>query len=291
MGVPLFHRTTRGVALTEDGRAFYSRCREIFAQLEQAQEDLIGTRQVAQGRLRVMLHPGPGRALIVPAIPDFLRKHPGLRLDVNLDYDASDFVARGMDVCVLLGEPSATWGGHGPRGNLISVRLSGSRMLTCAAPAYIGNRGKVRDPLDLLKHDCLAMVAADGTVSNRWRFERGPQRRDVEVQPLLAVNDGPALVNAGLAGQGILHLPAINLAPRVARGELVQLLSGWHSPASPITAVFSESSRKLVRLRVFVQFLEGLFQDQGVRRAFAVPIEGWPIKRAIKRARPVSEIP
>lgn len=286
LGVPLFHRTTHGIRLTSDGSAFHQRCRVILDQLAQAQGELAGSRDLAQGRLRVLLHPGPARAVIVPALPGFLRCHPGLHVDVRLDYDAADFVSRGFDLCVLYGEPSATWGGSGPRANLLSRRLAQSQLLTCAAPSYVQARGQPQKPKDLQQHDCLAMVYADGAALTRWRFSRGSQRMGVEVRPLMAINDGPALVHAALAGQGIVHLPAINLDARIARGELVRLLPDWHSAAPPITAVFAESARKLMRLRVFVQFLEALFaSDPPAPHTMGPPPAHWPVKRSIQHRR------
>lgn len=285
MGVALFHRTNRGILLTTDGRAFHERCRSILDQLGQAQAELTDSRGLVKGRLRVLLHPGPARAVIVPALPSFLRKHPDLDLEVRLDYDAADFVARGIDACVLYGEPVDTWGASGPRSNLVSLRLSESHVVTCAAASYLATRGMPRRPQDLVDLDCLAMVAADGSTLSRWRFVRGNQRVQVDVRPLLAINDGPALVNAALAGQGVIHLPAFNLAPRLERNELVQLLPEWRSPAPPVTVVFAEAARKLTRLRVFVDFLTALFgQATAPQASIAVP-DRWPIRRAIKHRR------
>lgn len=186
---------------------------------------------------------------------------------------------------MLLGEPWHTWGSSGPLSNLVSLHLADHLIITCAAPSYLKARASVREPHDLLQHDCLAMVSADGATTKDWRFVRGQQRLGIEIRLLLAVNDGPALVDASVPSQGIVHLPAINLASRLVSGELLQLRPDWHSAAPPITAVFAESARKATRLRVFVQFLQVLFADDAPGRPLASSTSCWPVRHTVKRQR------
>jgi LysR family transcriptional regulator for bpeEF and oprC len=286
LGTPLFRRSSRGIELTPEGRGYHVRCKAILADLAEAGSDLVSARSRVTGRLRVCLHPSPGRSRIVPALPAFMRQHPQLELQVTLDYNPARFAERGFDLCVLLGDPSATWGAGGANGALTSIRLVDGQFLTCAAPEYLAARGVPTVPEDLTQHDTLVSVSADGRHLDEWHFADDQRHCVVRVQPLLAINDGPALVNVAIAGQGVVQLPSLNLEGRIARGELVRLLPQWYSEAPPVSLVFPASARRLPKVRVFVEFLQTLFRDVGpgtARPPAAHRARQWPVRLGVQR--------
>lgn len=263
LGAQLFRRSSRGIELTPEGLGYRQRCAALLAGIADAGRDLGDARQGAAGRLRVCMHPSPGRSRIVPSLPTLLRQNPRLDLQVWLEANPARFVERGFDLCVLLGDPTATWGAGGATGSLTSIRLVDSRYLTCASPDYIAARGAPTQPEDLAGHETLASVGADGQPLTEWHFADEHRRCTLHVRPRLIVNDGPALVNAAIAGQGVVHLPALNLQRRIVRGQLVQVLPQWYSEAPPVTLVLPSAARRLPRVRVFVEFLQALFADVG----------------------------
>jgi len=286
LGAQLFRRSSRGIELTPEGRGYHQRCKALVAGLAEAGRDLGDARSGAAGRLRVCMHPSPGRSRIVPALPTFLRQHPRLELQVRLEVNPARFIERGFDLCVLLGDPAATWGAGGATGALTSIRLVDSRYLTCASPEYVASHGVPEQPEDLVAHDTLASVGADGEPLATWHFADGHRRCTLQVNPLLVVNDGPALVNAAIAGQGVVHLPALNLQRRIDRGQLVRLLPQWYSQAPPVTLVLPAAARRLPKVRAFVEFLQALFADVGpgtARPPAAHRPQRWPVLTGVHR--------
>ncbi len=287
LGAPLFRRSSRGIELTPEGRGYHQRCKTILAELADAGRDLGEARSGATGRLRVCIHPSPGRSRIVPALAPFLRQHPQLDLQVSLEVNPARFVERGFDLCVLHGDPAATWGAGGATGALTAIRLVDSCFLTCASPDYLAARGVPAEPEDLASHDTLVSVGADGQPQTEWHFADERRHCTLRLQPLLAVNDGPALVNAAIAGQGVVHLPALNLERRIVRGQLVRLLPQWYSEAPPVTLVVPAAARRLPKVQVFVEFLKALFRDVGpgtARPPAAHRARHWPVRLGVQRA-------
>lgn len=287
LGAQLFRRSSRGIELTPEGRGYHQRCRALLAELADAGRDLGDAPHGASGRLRVCMHPSPGRSRIVPALPTFVRQHPRLDVQVWLESNPARFVERGFDLCVLLGDPTATWGAGGATGALASIRLVDSRFLTCASPDYVASHGVPSAPEDLAGHDTLASVGGDGQPLTEWHFADERRRCTLHVRPLMVVNDGPALVNAAIAGQGVVHLPALNLQRRIVRGQLVPLLPQWYSEAPPVTLVLPATARRLPKVRVFVEFLQALFADVGpgtARPPAAHRARRWPVLQSVRRS-------
>lgn len=287
LGAQLFRRSSRGIELTPEGHGYHQRCRVLLGALAEAGRDLGDARHGAAGRLRVCMHPSPGRSRIVPALPTFLRQNPRLDLQVWLEANPARFVERGFDLCVLLGDPAVTWGAGGATGALTAIRLVDSRYLTCASPNYIAGRGAPAQPEDLATHETLSSVGADGQPLSEWHFADDSRSCTLRVRPRLIVNDGPALVNAAIAGQGVVHLPALNLQRRIDRGQLVQLLPQWYSEAPPVTLVLPAAARRLPKVRAFVEFLRSLFADVGpgtARPPAAHRVRQWPVLLGVHRA-------
>lgn len=286
LGALLFRRSPRGIELTPEGRGYHERCKAILAGLAEAGRDLGEPRSGATGRLRVCSHPSPARSRIVAALPPFLRQNPKLELELCLETNPARFVERGFDLCVLYGAPDVTWGAGGANGTLTSIRLVDSRYLTCASPHYLAARGVPAEPEDLADHDTLVLIGPDGRPYDEWHFADERRHCKLHVRPLLSVNDGPALVNAAIAGQGVVHLPALNLERRVVRGQLVPLLPQWYSEAAPVTLVVPANARRLPKVRVFVDFLQALFRDVGpgtARPPAAHRSRQWPVRLGVRR--------
>lgn len=276
LGVRLFARSARGLALTDDGQRFLLRCRVIEAELDAAQREFSHGRTAVRGSLRVLLEPGPARARVVAAMPQLLARYPELDLAVTVAAGLPDLEAAGGDVAVIYGEPPALPG-------YVSRRLVDSEYLTCAAPSYLAARGIPQAPEDLAQHACLLYVAADGQAHDRWQFANDDRHCEVRVQPLLSVNDGPSLVAAAMAGHGIVHLPAINLAARVRSGALVQLLPAWFSECPPLIVLIAPGRRGQAKVRVFIDFLLDLFADVGpgtLKRPASHRARAWSARRA-----------
>lgn len=280
LGARLFWRSSRGLELTDEGRRFRERCARIEAELEAARREVASAPATRAEQLRVLLQPGPARARIVPALPRLLAARPGLRLDVEVVSGVADLDAARAEVAVVVGVPP-------PIPGLMARRLSDGEYLTCASPSYVAARGMPVVPEDLHAHACFAYVAeADGHTFDAWAFANDARRVVVHVKPVLAINDGPSLTNTALAGQGVVHLPALNLSKHVEAGRLVRLLPDWYSEAAPVYVLIAAGRRERPAVRVFVDFLAEVFADSapGARRPPAAHVpQDFPMHRRRRR--------
>src|ERR1700679_2054729 len=147
VGVRLFDRTPRAMTLTDEGRRFHAQVTPLLAGLEEAASEAADAVSSVGGRLRVNLDPWYARLVLVPRLPGFLEKHPGLSIEIMVRDTLGDLAAEGFDATVGFGEPE-------PSG-LVARKLLETRILTCAAPAYLARHGTPEHPRDLERHECL----------------------------------------------------------------------------------------------------------------------------------------
>ena len=212
LGARLLHRTTRQIALTQDGEAFLERAVPLLEAAEQASASVGGASQHPQGLLRVSASVSFGRLHLVPALAAFLAEYPGIRLDLRLSDRIIDMAANGIDVAVRIGplRDSA----------LVARTLAPNRQWLCASPAYLAQFGTPRRPQDLAQHQCLVL----GEI-NPWRFKDGEQEVSVRVGGRLQSDNGEALRDAALAGLGIALQSTWAVYEQLKRGELLRVLA------------------------------------------------------------------
>ena len=230
LSVRLLNRTTRRLSVTAEGAEFYARCKQITADLEEAELTAGRAGRVPSGRLRVSMPSALGRMWIVPHLPDFVRDYPA----VSLEIVCSDFVPfsmeSGIDVSVQVGELQDS--------RLVVHRLASTRYVVCASPDYLKERGTPRTPEELTTHACLT-----------YRRPRNGRIRECE-----------ALVAAAAAGLGIVQVAEYYARPRLKSGKLVEILADYKTEGYDISVVFRQQKRVAPKLRVFVDFLVELFK-------------------------------
>ena len=148
LGVRLFDRTTRKVAITEEGRRFYERCRQIVSDIEEAETELTETRARPRGRVLASVPAELGRRHIVPALPELLRQHPELEVRLELSDRRVDLVGERIDLAVRMGDDASTTDRR-----LVRRTIAHSQGVLCASPSYIENHGRPRKPEDLTTHN------------------------------------------------------------------------------------------------------------------------------------------
>lgn len=251
LGVRLLNRTTRKLSLTSEGSEFYSRCKQIAADLDEAELMAGRSSREPQGRLRVSMPSTLGRMWIVPQLAEFMRRHPAIVLDVMF----SDFVPfsidSDVDVSVQVGELQGS--------RLVVRRLASTRYVICAAPAYLARRGIPASPEALSGHDCLAYRRPRNGRIREWRFTEGETKRHVPIKSYMTFNSGEALVAAAKAGLGIIQLAEYYVRPDLEGGALVAVLDDHETEGYDISVVFPRQGRVAPKLRVFVDFLLEVF--------------------------------
>ena len=249
LGVRLFHRTTRKVALTGDGRTLFARCERIVSEMEALHDEAAGVRAEPGGTLRINVPVTIGRRLVVPALARMVRKHPAIAVEAFFTDRYADLAGEGLDAAVRIGalRDSA----------LIARPIGRQRMIVCASPAYLARRGTPRKPADLEAHACLAFRIPSSGRLWTWHFSVGGKVVEWEPRSGITMDDGEALVAAAAAGMGLIHVPDYMAADAMARRKVVEVLGRYRPPDVPISVVYLSARRVPPRLRAFLDAFGG----------------------------------
>ncbi|WP_240811599.1 LysR family transcriptional regulator [Brevundimonas sp. M20] len=222
LGVRLLHRTTRSVGLTEAGARLLERLSPTLGALDDILADVRSGAGELAGALRVNANEGGARWLIRHVVPDFVLKHPGVRLDLVIEGRLVDIVAEGFDAGVRLAEAVPQ--------DMIAVPFGGAqRFIAVASPAYLAAHGRPATPDDLKHHRCIRQRLPSGKLY-RWEFERGQTAAAVEVDGTLGLDHSGLMVEAALEGVGIAFVPETFARAALAEGRLEILLAEWSPP-------------------------------------------------------------
>lgn len=275
LGVRLLARGARGVAPTDEGGRFYTRCLTIVAELEAAEREAMSARAIPRGRLRVALHSGLARGRILAHIPGFLQAHPELQIEVLLATGSRSLETEGIDVGVFIGEPIEA--------GLVARRVAELTMLTCASRSYLEAHGVPRTPEELVEHNCLVYIRPNGRPYDEWTFRRGDDLRVVRVRGNCCANEAHVLTDAAIAGSGITRIFDVIHATAVAAGTLVPMLADWSQQGPPVHVMYPRGGRSSPKVRVFAEFITELFEDVRQGRHTGTPQrrpERWPMYRS-----------
>ncbi len=271
LGVQLVSRTTRRFHLTDGGMAFYERSVALLAGLEEAEELAGRGASAINGRLRVSGPMSFGIHCLTPVVGEFLERHSGVSIELELDDRIVDVVHERFDLAVRIGRLADS--------SLIARRIAPIRHAVCASPDYLRRFGVPSTPEALAGHRALHYANADDP--SIWRF-RNPETGAVgaiEVPSNLKINNGDALREAAVAGFGITRLPTFIIHRAVQAGELKVLLGDHEAPAVGLYAVYPATRHLPARTRSFIDFLvERLgavpYWDQDIAAASsAAPVE------------------
>ena len=251
LGVRLLNRTTRRVSLTAEGADFLRRCRRILDEVQDAEETLRGSRSKPQGLLRVDVPVAFGRYLLLPALPEFVRRYPAIDLDIRLNDRVVDLVAERVDVALRVGAIQQT--------GLVARRVAQVNVVTCASPSYLADHGEPRTPDDLREHRLLASTPAGGG-SPDWSFPAPYSSRRLKLHFAMQFNAAEAPVIAAAAGLGITRTADLILAEYVARGELTMILNDFILPGPPVSLVYPSAGHQSPKVRVFSDFAADLMR-------------------------------
>jgi len=252
VGVRLLHRTTRSVQLTEDGRAFHARARDLLADVDDLQSMFAGDHVALRGRLRVDLPTELARTTIVPALPGFMAIYPELELEISSTDRQVDLVQEGFD-CVLR---------IGPIGDetLIARSLGRLRMVNAASPEYLARRGipQSLEDLQLQGHQTIHYSRTLGAKPYGWEYPDGDSG-DYATLPLpgaLHVNSVQTYEAAGLAGIGLVQVALSGISHHLESGQLVEILSRFRPEPLDVSLVVAHRRNLSRRVRAFMTWIE-----------------------------------
>ncbi|HEX6144327.1 MAG TPA: LysR family transcriptional regulator [Geminicoccaceae bacterium] len=253
LGARLLNRTTRRLALTEVGRAFYERCARIVSEAEEAELAVTRLQDSPRGTLRVNAPVSFGVLHLGPALAAFMPRYPELKVALEFTDRYVDLIEEGVDVAVRIA-------GDLEDSSLIARRLTDNRMVVAASPAYWTRHGRPRDPEELARHACITY--AYNRNPNEWPFVDADGRRfTVRVDGTLHTNNGDVSLCAALAGLGVVRLPRFICGPKLASGALEAVLEQATPPPAAIYAIYPHNRHLSAKVRVFVDFLKARFGE------------------------------
>jgi DNA-binding transcriptional LysR family regulator len=245
LGTQLLRRTTRSLALTDDGRLFYDRAKTILGELEDMEFALSSGRSEPTGRLRVSAPVLMGQMLLAPMLPAFLARHPSVAVDLLLIDRAVNLVEDDIHIAIRVGRL--------PDSQLVARKLADVHMILCAAPDYLKRCGTPQTPEELSHHDCLVFSEAPGAAD--WRFQFSGHRKTVTVSGRFSANSLDALVTAATSGIGIARVPSWQVADDIAAGRLQRILADYERQPAPVHMVFQHTKLSSPKMRVFTDYL------------------------------------
>lgn len=247
LGVTLIHRSTRRLVLTPDGQAYLSVALHALEDIQAAETSLSSSNRIIAGRLRVDAPAAWGRQVLLPILTGIAHDHPDLRLSLSFTDRIIDPIEEQVDLVIRFGETPDTTG-------LISRKLAEQRVPLVAAPSYIARRGMPKLPEELSHHDCITGVRSDVPIGYRLIGHGGHAVR-LTVSPTHEVGDGAAVVDAAIEGLGIAQMPWSLVAPALAEGRLIEVLSNHATATVSINALWPETRHLLARVRHVVDLL------------------------------------
>jgi DNA-binding transcriptional LysR family regulator len=241
LGVRLFHRDTRNMTLTEEGRLFLDRCRRIFAEIEAAEMELTKTAILPRGRLRVSLP--LGGMFLMPIIADFIDAYPAIVLDLDFSDRIVDVIEEGFDVVIRTGTANDSG----------LMRRSFGRFTgrLVASPAYLARRGTPCSPAELIDHACLRQRSPTTGKLNEWPLREAP----IGLPEAMSASTIAPLIELAVHGTGIAFLPPFAVVGRVADGSLVPILADYIFESGELAALWPTSRQLSPRIRAFVDFI------------------------------------
>ena len=248
LGAQLLNRTTRKLILTAEGEAFIARCRRILAEMEDAENEVRGSRERPRGRLRMHVGTGFGVHQVVPALPRFFERYPEIRLDLVVEDRHPDLVKEGIDLTVRPGPSDPA---------LVVRKVFEFERVVCAAPAYLDHYGMPRSPDDLADHSCVGLSSLPRA---QWPFAAPAGRRVVEITPCITATNVDCVLRFALMGLGIVRLNEFIVAEEFRRGGLVPVLADFHcAEAEPMLAMYPHMRHRLPRVAAMLDFMAEVF--------------------------------
>ncbi|WP_413725638.1 LysR substrate-binding domain-containing protein [Sodalis sp. RH16] len=256
LGAKLLVRTTRSLALTEEGERYFEQARRLVAEIAEAEAGLIKGEGQLRGWIRVAASVGFGRLKLMPLVKSFMAAHPDVKIDLRLNDGFIDLVEQGIDVSVRIGDL--------PDSGLIARRIGTSHRMLLAHRDYLRTLPKgVRVPVnpeDLQAHECIVYTGMSN--SDLWTFTAGAGAletkgtiKSIHVEGHIQTNSSEVLRFAVTTGMGIGFSPTWLFDAELACGEIVRLMPDWESPQSPIHAVSPPERKHSAKVRAFVEHL------------------------------------
>ncbi|GLS86964.1 transcriptional regulator [Cypionkella aquatica] len=242
LGVRLLHRTTRALAATEAGQAYFDRLRGLLDEFDALDTQTRNAALLPRGKIRLSAPLSFGTIRLAPSLAEFAKAYPDIALDVHFSDRLVNLVDEGFDMAIRVGKPGDT--------TLIARKLCTSQLIVAASPAYLAEHGHPKTPHDLSQHACL--IDTNYREPHRWTFA---QNERVAVSGRLTFSNASACMSAAEAGLGIASSPDFVLADSLRAGRLIRLLAAFAEPPMGVFAIYPSGRHLALKMRVLIDFL------------------------------------
>jgi DNA-binding transcriptional LysR family regulator len=245
LGVRLLNRTTRKLSLTGEGETYFHSGRQLIESVDNLEQEVAASAGHPRGLLRIHTQVSFGVRHLAPALIEFQRRYPDVRINMSLTDQLVDVLAEQIDVAVRAGPLRDS--------TLMSRKITEIERVICASPEYLDQFGMPETPADLTRHRCIVFSAA----RSRWPFKTtSGEVKPVEISPTFASDNLDCMLQLALQGAGIARLVDFMVGEPIRAGKLVPLLVDHHHPQrTPAFAVFPPGMQKIPKVRVFLDFL------------------------------------
>jgi DNA-binding transcriptional LysR family regulator len=251
LGVRLLQRTTRRLSLTDEGRIFFERARDLLSALDEAESELTSRSGEASGRIRINAPVTFGVLHLAPLWGPFLAANARVALDITLSDRLVDLVEEGYDAAIRV----ATM----PDSMLVSRKLASTRMVLCASPRYLKRHGKPKHPHELTGHSVIAYTYFSS--GDEWRFTGAKGPVTVRTRSRIYANNGDTCRRAALAHQGVILQPDFLVGDDLRRGDLVELMPAYRAGELDIHVVWPSRKHLPLKTRRLIDFLVEAFRE------------------------------
>lgn len=251
LGARLLDRSTRRVAATEAGRAYYERCIDILAAVEETELQVSRLHDEPKGVLKINAPMSFGALYLGAAVAAFMGDYPDVKIELVLNDRFIDPIEEGVDVTIRIAELEDS--------SLIARKLAPARRVLVASPDYLRRLGTPAAPADLANHSCLNY--GHTTAMQRWQLTDGAEKISVAINATLCSNNGDVLREAALAGRGIAQLPTFIVGADIAEGRLRRVLERSPPTQLAIYALYAPNRYLAAKTRVLIDFLVARFGD------------------------------
>ncbi|NHO32776.1 LysR family transcriptional regulator [Acetobacter fallax] len=250
LGTRLLARTTRSVAPTPDGRAFYDHAIRLIADVEDAENLFRRDKASPRGTLRVDMPGRIGRLIVAPALPEFLERYPDIDIIMGVTDRAVNMIEDGVDCVIRVGPLQDS--------SLIARKIGILDLINVASPAYLARYGTPETPDDLKHHLAVQYASPSTGRTEDWEWVEGGQLRTLAMHSRVTVNSAEALIACSLAGLGLMQIPAYDVRHHLDDGSLIDVLPAYRAEAVPMTLLYPDRRHLPSRLQVFSDWLTAL---------------------------------
>ena len=253
LGTRLLQRTTRTVQMTQDGLVYYDRCKDMLIDMDELQTMFLQSEVELSGRLRVDMPNGVAKYKIIPRLPEFIRAHPKLEIELSSTDRRVDLIREGFDCVIRVGTLVDS--------NLIARPLGHFQQINCASPEYIERYGTPTKIVDLDAHKMIHYAPTFGTSLSTFDYVVGEQQLRKAVPGTIVVNNADAYQSACLAGLGIIQAPELGVRALLEQGRLIEILPEFRALPMPASLLYANRRHLPKRTQLFMNWVADIISE------------------------------